>query len=116
MFDNSDDVVVIEHRPRGRHQGAAPRGKPRTRTERGRGARSQGFGRPPREGVSRNGRSEVSAKPSVPPEPAEELWDDPASQVDGASQGGVASQEEVRVPSLGVDTWGRVGVSDGQVR
>ena len=114
---NSDDVVVIEHRPRGRHQGAAPRGKPRNRHERGRGARGQGFGRPPREGRSRNGRSEMSAKPSVPPEPAtEELWDsDPAPQVDGVSQGGVANQDEVRVPSLGDDSWGRVGVSEGQV-
>ena len=114
---NNDDVVVIEHRPRGRHQGAAPRGKPRTRHERGRGARGQGFGRPPREGRSRNGRSEMLAKPSVPPEPAtEELWDsDPAPQVDGVSQGCVANQDEVRVPSLGDDSWGGVGVSEGQV-
>lgn len=117
VHENSDDVVVIEHRPRGRHQGAAPRGRPRTRHERGRGPRSQGFGRPSREGTSRNGRSEVTAKSSVPPQPAgEELWDnEPAPQGGGASQGCVANQEEVRVPNLGDDTWGRVGVSERQV-
>ena len=80
-------------------------------------SRGQGFGRPPREGVSRNGRSEAK-QPAPPPEPAEEeLWDDePVAQVDGAPQGGGANQEEGRVPSLSGDTWNSVGVSDGQVR